>query len=206
MRKYLVLPAEGFLHLPQKQMFRPSVLLEKKVVVMTKVGVSRQGGGGGGASRLTLTEGSVVTAGEAYKDWEGFWKWDMRGAAERLKGHRPTPLDLEVELQEEVVVREWEAGERRVLEEGYDLLALKTEHLAIEARIDRGPSGVPLAGVMAKLAEKKKRPALYGVAHYEGCAVVFQPLTALGKGGPEYLTISPDKVSQAELVKAMKFT
>jgi hypothetical protein len=56
------------------------------------------------------------------------------------------------------------------------------------------------------MSGQKKRPALYGVAHYEGCAVVFQPLTALGKDGPQYLTISPDKVSQAELVKAMKFT
>ena len=59
---------------------------------------------------------------------------------------------------------------------------------------------------MGKLADKKRRPPLYGVAHYESCKLVFQPLTALGKDGPEYLTISPDNISQAQLVKAMKFT
>jgi hypothetical protein len=78
--------------------------------------------------------------------------------------------------------------------------------LPLEARLDRGPSGVPLNAVMTKLAAKKRRPPLYGVAHYESCRLVFQPLTALGKDGPEYLTVSPDKISQAELVKAMKFT
>jgi hypothetical protein len=78
--------------------------------------------------------------------------------------------------------------------------------LPFEARLDRGPSGVPLNAVMTKLAAKKRRPPLYGVAHYESCRLVFQPLTALGKDGPEYLTVSPDKISQAELVKAMKFT
>ena len=35
---------------------------------------------------------------------------------------------------------------------------------------------------------------------------MLQPLSALGKDGMEYLTVSPDKISQAELVKAMKFT
>jgi hypothetical protein len=42
--------------------------------------------------------------------------------------------------------------------------------------------------------------------HYESCRLVFQPLSILADNGPEYLTISPDKVSQAALVKAMKFT
>ena len=32
MRKDLDLPAEAFLHLPQKQKFKPSILLEKKIV------------------------------------------------------------------------------------------------------------------------------------------------------------------------------
>ena len=38
------------------------------------------------------------------------------------------------------------------------------------------------------------------------CRLVFQPLSVLGKEGIEYLTVSRDKISQAELVKAMKFT
>jgi hypothetical protein len=131
----------------------------------------------------------------------------MKEAFGRLERHKPTPLDLEIELQEEVFLNAWEAGQRRSSEEGFDLLPITTDHhLPFEVRLDRGPSGKPLHGVMTKLAEKKKRPPIFGVAHYESCRTIFQPLTALGKEGPEYLTISPDKVSQAELVKAMKFT
>ena len=127
-------------------------------------------------------------------------------AAARVNAHRTMPLDLEVELQEEVCVESWEAGKLKGTEEGYDLLPMASGGLPMEARLDRGPSGVPLAGTMVKLAEKKKRPALYRLAHYESCRVMFLPLTALGKNGPEYLTVSPDKISQSALVKAMKFT
>jgi hypothetical protein len=204
MRRDLDLPAEAFLHLPQKQKWKPSILLEKKVVEMTKCGLSRQPGAAG---RLSLSDASTVNVGEAYSQWEPFWKWDFRAAAERLEQHKPTPLDLEIELQEEVFLDSWRpVGESKSTEEGYDLLAIETGHLPFEVRLDRGPSGTPLYGVMTKMAKAKKRPALYGVAHYEACRVLLQPLTVLGKEGPEYLTISPDKVSQAELVKAMKFT
>jgi hypothetical protein len=205
LRKDLDLPAEAFLHLPQKQKFKPSMLLEKKVVSITKCAVSRQPNS---AARLTLSDASEVKAGEAFADWQSFWKWAPGEASERLDKYRPTPLDLEIELQEEVFVDQWQAaGEKKDSDEGYDLLPLDVGHLPLEARLDRGPSGVPLNAVMTKLAAaKKKRPPLFGVMHYESCRLLFQPLTALGPEGPEYLTVSKDKISQAELVKAMKFT
>ena len=37
LRKDLDLPAEAFLHLPQKQKFKPSILLEKKVIEVDEV-------------------------------------------------------------------------------------------------------------------------------------------------------------------------
>jgi hypothetical protein len=203
MRKDLDLPAEAFLHLPQKQKFRPSILLEKKVVEITKAAVSRQGGA---ATRLILGDASELKTGDAFEEWLSFWKWYRGQAAERLRQHSPTPIDLEIELQEEVFLDAWEPGERRASEEGFDALDVRAHFLQFEARLDRGPSGNPLNGVMSKLAEKKRRPPLFGVAHYEACRLVFQPLAALGKDGPEYLTVSPDKISQATLVKAMKFS
>ena len=42
--------------------------------------------------------------------------------------------------------------------------------------------------------------------HYERCRLAFQPLTAFGKDGPDYLTISKDVVNKAALLKALKFT
>ena len=205
MKKDLDLPAEAFLHLPQKQKFKPSLLLEKSVVEVTKCFASRQPTG---PTRLSLSDASEVKKGDAFTDWSRFWKWDAAAAVARLDQHRPTPLDLEIELQEEVFLdADWTAGERSdETEHGYDLLPIESRGLPLEARLDRGPSGVPLNAVVTKMATKKKKPPLFGVTHYESCRLVFQPLTALGESGPEYLTVSPDKISQAELVKAMRFT
>jgi hypothetical protein len=203
LRKDLDLPSEAFLHLPQKQKFKPSMLLEKKAVEVTQCAVSMQPGG---AARLVLGEASTLTSRAEFGDWASLIRWDMGEAAARLERHRPTPMDLEIEFQEEVLISGWDPGELRETEEGYDLLPIETDNLPLEVRLDRGPSGVPLRDIMGKIAAKKKRPPLYGVVHYESCRLVLQPLSALGEQGIEYLTVARDKINQAELVKAMKFT
>jgi hypothetical protein len=203
MRKDVDLPAEAYLHLPQKQKFKPSLLLEKNVVEISKCAISRQPAA---AARLSLGDASELKAGAPFKDWGPFWTWTPDAAANRLRQYQPTPLDLEIELQEEVFLQEWAPAEKKASGEGYDELSLLSSSLEFSARLDRGPSGVPLRAVVTKMAEKKQRPPLYGITHYEACKLVFQPLTALGRDGPEYLTVSAEKISQAELVKAMKFT
>ena len=203
LRKDLDLPAEAFLHLPQKQKFKPSILLEKKVLEAANCAVSIQAGG---ATRLVLGETSTITAGETFTDWQSLFGWDLRQAAERLQRHRPTPMDLEIELQEEAFLSDWQPGEPQQSEDGYEMLPIDAHFLSLEIRLDRGPSGTPVREVMANIAKKKRRPPIYGLAHYESCRIILQPLSALGKDGIEYLTVSPDKISQAELVKAMKFT
>lgn len=203
MRQGLDLPAEAFLQLPQKQKFKPSLLLEKRVVEVTRCAVSRSPSAG---ARLVLTDASTVQAGDAYNDWASLWRWDVAGAARRLANHRTSPLDLEIELQEEVFLDPWDAGASPGDGESHDVLAVSTESLPFRARIDHGPSGTPLRANLARLAKLKRRPPLFGVAHYESCGIVLQPLSVLRPDGPEYLTVSPDKISQAELVKAMKFT
>ncbi len=203
MRAGLDLPAEAFLHLPQKQKFRPSLLLEKKVVEIGPCVIGQQAGA---ASRLSLTDASEVKAGAGFENWRGLWKWDIARSAARLEQHKPTPIDLDIELQEEVFIDAWEPQPSVPCDEGYDLVPLLTQGLRLDARLDRGPSGVPLREVFTKLAEKKGRPPIYGVMHYEACQFVFQPLSVLCEDGPQYLTVSPDKISQAQLVKAMKFT
>jgi hypothetical protein len=203
LRKDMDLPTEAFLHLPQKQKFKPSLLLEKKLVEVTGCAVSTQPGG---AARLVLGEASTLTSGAEFGDWASLLRWDMHAAVARLEQHRPTPMDLEIELQEEVFVTDWRPDERRETEEGYDLLPIEANHLPFEVRLDRGPSGVPLRDVMSKIAAKKNRPPIYGIVHYESCRLILQPLSVLGEKGIEYLTVSRDKINQAELVKAMKFT
>jgi hypothetical protein len=203
LRKDVELPTEALLHLPQKQKFKPAILLEKKVITVAKCAVSRQPAA---ATRLVLNDASTLTTGAPFSDWPSFFQWDMAAAFERLEQYRPTPLDLEIEFQEDVFLADWQPGERRETDDGYDVLPIVARGLPFEVRLDRGPSGVPVRGVMSKLAEVEDRPPIYGIAHYESCQLLFQPLSALGKKGIEYLTIAQDKVSQAELVKAMKFT
>jgi hypothetical protein len=208
LRKDLDLPTEAFLHLPQKQKFKPSILLEKKRIEVTKCAVSPQPGG---AARLALGEASTVSGGAGFDDWASLLKWNMGQSAARLEQHRPTPMDLEIELQEEVFLSEWQPAEApspgaSEEEAGYDRLSIEANHLPFEVRLDRGPSGVPLRGVMTKIAAKKKRPPIFGIVHYEACRLILQPLSVLGDSGIEYVTVSPDKINQAELVKAMKFT
>lgn len=198
------LPAEAVLHLTEKLTFKPLALLEKKVIEFTTCAVTRQTTG---PTRLALGETTQLTLGQPFADWSRLFMWDPQPAVNRLAAHRPTPLDLEIELQEEVVLSDWQAGKRRATEEGYDLLPMTAGNLSLEARLDRGPSGEPLRTVFEKLAAAKRdRPPVFGVAHYESCRLMFQPLSALEKDGPNYLTISPEKISQALLVKAMKFT
>jgi hypothetical protein len=203
LRQDLELPAEAFLHLPQRQKFKPSMLLEKKTVEVTGCAVSLLPGA---PARLVLGEDSTLTSGDEFGGWGSLLRWDMQAAAARLEQHRPTPMDLEIEFQEEVFISDWRPGARRETEDGYDLLPVETNHLPLEMRLDRGPSGVPVRDVMGKIAVKKKRPAIYGIVHYESSRLILQPLSAWGEHGIEYLTVSRDKINQAELVKAMKFT
>src|SRR4029450_1150842 len=108
MRKDLDLPAEAFLHLPQKQKFKPSILLERRIIEFAGAAVHRQNGS---TTRLLLSDTSKVQTGDSFTNWKPFWHWDLRMASQRLQQHRPTPLDLEIELQEEVFFDRWESGE-----------------------------------------------------------------------------------------------
>lgn len=216
MRKDLDLPVEAFLHLPQKQKFKPAIFVEKKVLEFTRCAVAPQPTS---ATRLLLSDASTVAATTPFTDWLSFWSTPLTDAltqaAARLDAWKPSPLDLEIEFQEELFLSDtWHAGEKTASDDATaDLLPLSTADpensptaLTFETRLDRGPSGIPLATAFPKLAKQKKHPPLYALAHYESCRLLLHPLTALEKDAPTYLTLSQDKISQAELVKAMKFT
>jgi hypothetical protein len=198
------LPAEASLHLREKDPFVPAVLLQRKVVEIARCGVTMQVGG---PARLALSDNTEAVAGAVFTEWKDFWHWQPGDAVQRLESYRPTPLDLEVELQEEVFFEAWaQAGERTALDEGYELLPIVAQQLSLAARIDRPPSGAPLNEKLTKLAAAKKKRPLFGIVHYESCQLLFQPLTALVDDGVDYLTISLDKVSKAELAKSLKYT
>ena len=62
------------------------------------------------AGRVTLMEQSTVALGQPFTDWGRFLDWSSAPAVERLARHKTGPLDLDTELQEEVVLRDYEIG------------------------------------------------------------------------------------------------
>ena len=195
-------PPEGFLHLPQKQKFKASLFLEKKTIVVEKAAVALDGGG----SRMSLGEQSTVRTDEAFTAWDQFQTWDPAAALERIQKHEPGPFDLDVEMQEEIVLLDWQVEEPKTRpEDGQLVYSLSSGTMRFDAVVSPGVEGKALAGALEDLRKKKRRPPLFGLMHYERCRLILQPLSVFGKDGPEYLTVSDETVDRAALLKALKF-
>lgn len=193
--------ADALLHIEQPQRFRPIALLGDRVLEWEDVAVSVLDAG---PARLQLGPPSRVRTGASFDGWEGFVGWDVARALERVRARRPSPLDLEVELEEEVVLDDWTLGEPRagwkpdtvvypVTWRGVPLDAIASTHAegeALRARLDA-------------LRKKKRLPPLFGLVHYELGRVVLRPLATLGDGGPRHLMISDENVNLADLTRAI---
>ena len=193
---------ETYLHLSQKQKFTPFTFLEKKVQTVQNAVVSPDDAGNW---RLSLTDQSTVTPGAPFGGWAEFLNWTPQPAMERLAKVSPGPLDLDTELQEEVVLRDYEiAAPEDGDEPGQTVYPVTTGTLAFRAIVGPGVEGKSLKKGLDDLRKlKKNRPPLFGLMHYERCRLVLQPLTTFGASGPEYLTISPDKVDKAALLREL---
>jgi hypothetical protein len=197
------IPAEGFLYLPQKQKFNAALFLEGQTIVIERAAVVLDGFGGG---RISLGEASTVATGHPFKDWQRFQSWDTAAAVKRIREHQPGPLDLEVEMQEEVVLDDWQIGEPAE-RTGQQQVVFPVVHrnTTFDAVVAQGPEGKALHTALQALRKKKMRPPLFGLLHYEMCRLVLQPLATLGKNGPEQLMLSEKKIDRAALLKALKF-
>jgi hypothetical protein len=198
------IPAEGFLHLPQKQKFTPNLFLEKKTISFQNAAVSADESAG----RITLNDQSKVTLGADFTQWQQYLEWSPAPAIERLAAHKPGPLDLDTELQEEVVLLDYQIGKAEEGDElGQTIYPVSAGPLQLHAIVGAAAEGKALKKGLDDLRKlKKERPPLYGLMHYERCRLVFQPLTSFGKDGPDYLTISKESINKAALLKAMSFT
>ncbi len=182
-------PPEAYLHLPQKQGFAPKVLCEKgRIAIVEAARIA-----GGAADRLVLGPKSRVTAGGPYEDWEAQLVFDARGAAARAFAHVPTPLDLAVEMQEEVVLREWALV-------GDDVVA---PGLSVSLALPAGPEGARVRERLEAAAKKKKRAPLFGTVHYERGRILLSPLTLFERDGPVHLMLSNEKINLAALLGSL---
>lgn len=209
-------PAEAYLHLPQPQKFTPKIFRDSNVIVVNGCAILGDGRGGG---RLVLGQTSTVTVGKPFAAWDAHRSWDDRGAFARVKAHAPSPLDLAVEMVEEVVFDTWELRDVQPTSASVVCGGLRTF-----VTFPAGDEGKDLRERLEAAAKKKKnRPALFGTVHYELGQVVLQPLSLLGlpgapanvtnatggaaaaaaTGAPEHLTLSNENINLSALLGSL---
>lgn len=193
-------PADAFLHLPQAQGFRAAAFLPGRVVNIKKAQVSAD-------NRITLGKDSKVEVREKrFAAWDDLLAWDPAGALARVRAASPSPFDLDIELQEEVVLRDFKVGEPAPLERErllrHPLVAAGETWSVVTGT---GPEDAVLREHLTAWRKKQKGP-LYGLLHYEACRFMFQPLTLHGGEDPQAVQLGQAPFDAAALVKALKFT
>lgn len=196
-------PPEGFLHLPQKQKFKPHIFLEGKSLKIEQAAIALDERGSG---RLVLGEKSKVALGTKFTDWNHFEDWQPQPAIEAIANYQAGPFDLEIDLQEEVVLDDWSFMDNKPQErDGYWAYDINYRDLSIELRASTSGEGDALRDELEQLAKAKKRPPLFGLMHYQMCRLVMQPLAVLEESGPRHLMISEKNVDKKALLAALKF-
>jgi hypothetical protein len=192
--------ADALLHVSQPQGFRPRDFLADKAIVFSEVMVTKDARAG----RVHLTPKSKVSSGTTHRGWATVPSWDLGRTRARLAAYSPGPLDLEIELEEEVVLDEWEIGAAtaglRPDQVGYPVRFRGLDALAIASTESEGQA---LRASLENLRKKKHRAPLFALAHFEDGQIILRPLSLLEDDGAEHLMISDDKVNLAELTRAV---
>jgi hypothetical protein len=198
--------AETNLHLERKELnqLAPRVFLDGTVVTLTGIAVALSDDGSG---RLILGPKVVATPGPPFTDWARFRAWDPARALARVRAHPTSPLDLPVELQEEVVVEDWALGEPvDRLEEKQRRYPLVTgQGLALASVTPLTDAGKELRAALDGYRGAARRPPLFGLMHYESGQLLFQPLAAFADGGMTQLMLADVKLSKRDLLKLIDF-
>jgi hypothetical protein len=204
MKPGAAIPPEGFLHLPQKQKFKAAVFLEGREILFQKAMVATSPFA---TSRVSFLPDSQVTVGDEFSQWSRFATWDLSSSLDRLRAYQASPLDLEVDLQEEVVLNDWQLETTEPQEREHQLIyEVNYRGLAMELVVSANDESKSVRDFLKKSVKPKKRPALFGLMHYSMCRPVMEPLTALEEGGPKHLHISNEKIDQKALLQAIQFT
>jgi len=188
------IPAEGFLQMPQKQKFVANVFLEGQEVVIHDAAVTSAGA----ARRIVLGDNSRVEAAGPFADYARF------RACDRLQKYRPGPLDLEVEMQEEVVLGDWRIAGEPETRDDIATYRIASGGAVLEAPISVGVEGAALREALAEIG-KKSPPPLFGLMHYERSRLTLLPLATFGAKGMEHLMISKQSVDRKALLKTLRF-
>lgn len=199
------IPPEAFLALPQKQKFKAEILTGDRVVEFGAVNLAQAENG---PWRVTLTDASTVKPGDACTDWTPWAEWSPEPLLQRLAAVQVGPFDLEVDLQDEAVLTGWELGapeERK--DENKWVFPITWRGLTLHGEVPATAEGKALKTALDDLRKKRQRhrPPLFGLLHFDRCRAIFQPLSLLERDGPEFLTLSKEKIDPKALLQVLKF-
>ncbi|HEY9731533.1 MAG TPA: hypothetical protein V6C89_06455 [Drouetiella sp.] len=204
MKADTLVPAESFLHLSQKQKFKPIDFMSGRKIVATDAAVTVEKSG---TARLNLLEKSTITLGDKFVDWANYTSsWDPLVALHRLQSHPPGPLDLDIEMQEEIVLQGWKID--LPVEDGKDVkhtYPITYKNVVFRGVVPKGADGAELDDTLHKLLTAKIPPPMFGLLHYERCRLTLQPLSIFGGNGPEYMNISDKHIDPTVILKLLKF-
>ena len=175
------LPAEANLHLPQPQKFTPRILHQGSVVRVPECAVAFDERGAG---RLMLGPKSTMTEVAPFSAWESLYRFEAEALLGRVKQARPGPLDLAVEMQEEIFVEGGELSRSPIRAgEGRRIFGLTGAHgLSLDVVIPDGPDGDDLLPKLEEGLKKKDKPIVYGLVYYEFGRTMFLPLSFVRVG------------------------
>ena len=203
LRPGLEIPAEGFLHLPQKQKFTANIFLQGEPIDITSAMASETPQG---QRRLQLTDESTVTTVEGAIDWTQYLKWNPAQARQRIEQHEISPFDVDVELQEEVVFEEYQLQSAELREsDNQHVFSLNYLGTEFDVAVADSVEGESAFAALESQANKETPHPLYGVMHYAKGRLVVQPLTLFEDGRPDYITISEKAVDRKALLSALNF-
>jgi hypothetical protein len=205
-RESAAIPPETQLHtqpknVPPTARFEPAIFTEPRAVGFAGWSVIPDGRGGG---RLWPGPKATVTAGRPLVDWGPILDagWDRAGAAGRARSHDVGPLDLPVELQEEVLFTDWAMGEPVDRgRSGTVAFPIQAGDLLLDAIASTKEDGAALRTALGKLRKAKKRPPLFGLVHYDLCRMVLEPLSVLTAKGPEHLMLAKELGDKRAMVR-----
>ncbi len=192
-------PAEAFLGMRQKQGFSPNQLLTAQPIRIGRCALVE-----GQPQRLQLApDCRIEILEQPSPDWRALLQWDPAGWLQRLREHRPDPLELPIELNQDVLLEDWAIGPfgpstmpgRDRSERCAQLSAAGCQW---QLRIDMGQSHLEQA--LHKGQQLSPQPALYGNVHVEFGQAVLIPLSLLGEQ-PEFITIGNPDFDRAALVR-----
>ena len=207
MKPGVAIPAEGYLHLPQKQKFTANVFLEKRVLKLSNFVVSVSENG---VKRIQFADKSTVESLDKFDDWKPFLNWDPPSAIKRIADQKVTPFDIETELQEEVFFADFELGKSaQQNDKNREVFPLTYKNTEFALLVSDGQEGKAAKESLVALRKKREfNVTLFGLMHYSNCRLEVQPLTVFNNDDNEldYITISKKSVDKRALLAGIKFT